>query len=75
MSAHSLRATPVAGTAVPTPDAICRRFLDALDAFVTRKACNAVPEHELHRAECEIDRYRRLMHAGPNPAVKAAPSN
>jgi hypothetical protein len=63
MTAQTLRATPSFGMAAPKLRAACRRFLDALDAFAQAKARRAVPEHELHRAQREIDRYRRLMHA------------
>jgi hypothetical protein len=42
--------------------AACQRFLDALDAFAKAKMRNAVPEHELRRAQREISRFRRLMH-------------
>ena len=37
--------------------------LDALDAFAEAKMRNAVPERELRRAQRNINRYRRLMHA------------
>ena len=63
MTAQTLRATPSFGMAAPKLRAAFQRFLDALDAFAQAKARRAVPEHELRRAQREIDRYRRLMHA------------
>jgi hypothetical protein len=50
-----------------------RRFLGALDDFAAAKMRNAVPEQELRRAEREIDRYRRLMHATHAAAAKTPP--
>jgi hypothetical protein len=71
MTAQTLRATPLFGMAAPRFRAVCRRFLDALDAFAQEKARRAVPEHELRRAQREIDRYCRLMHANSHLAAKA----
>jgi hypothetical protein len=37
---------------------------EAIDAFVVYRVQRAVPEHELRRAEREINKCRRLMNAG-----------
>ena len=62
MTAQILHATPFAEMVARKLQAACQRFSDALDAFAKAKMRNAVPEHELRRAQCEINRYRRLMH-------------
>jgi hypothetical protein len=48
-------------------------FLGVLDDFAAAKMRNAVPGQELRRAEREIDRYRRLVHATHAAAAKAPP--
>jgi hypothetical protein len=65
---------PFAAMVAPKLKAAYRRFLGALDDFAAAKMRNAVPEQELRRAEREIDRYRRLMHATHAAAAKAPPS-
>jgi hypothetical protein len=70
MTAQTLRAAPAFMVAAPKLRPAWRRFLNALDAFAQEKARRAVPEHELRRAQREIDRYRRLMHANSRSAAK-----
>jgi hypothetical protein len=72
MTAQTLRAMPFFEMAVPRLRAACQRLLHALDAFAQAKACRAVPEHELQRAQQEIDRYRRLMHANSQLPAETA---
>jgi hypothetical protein len=72
MAAQFLRATSSFGMAAPKLRTACHRFLDALDAFAQTKARKAVPEHELRRAQREINRYRRLMHANSRLPPKTA---
>jgi hypothetical protein len=74
MSAQTLRAAPFFGQAAPRLCAACQRFLRAIDAFAQEKARRAVPEHELRRAQREIDRFCRLMHAHNRRAAKSAPA-
>jgi hypothetical protein len=63
MTTRILRATPVAAMVALKLQTVYQRFLDALDAFAEAKMRNAVPERELRRAQREINRCRRLMHA------------
>jgi hypothetical protein len=72
MTAHILQATPFVELVAPELRTACRRFLNALDAFAEAKAGRAVPEHELRRAQREIDRYRRLMHPDRKLRAKTA---
>jgi len=77
MTALILQATPFLGMIVPKMRAFLLQFLHALDAFAEFKVANAVPELELRRAEREINRYHRLMHAstprviGRKPVVRS----
>ena len=57
-------ATRCVASVAPTLTTTYRRFIDVLNAF---------PEARLHRAQLDIERYRRL-HPGPDSAIKAAPS-
>ena len=63
MATRILRSTSVAEMVAPKLQTAYRRFLDALDAFAEAKIRNAVPEWELRRAQREMNRCRRLMHA------------
>jgi len=63
MITRILRGAPVAGMVALKLQTVYQRFLDALDAFAEAKMRNAVPERELRRAQRNINRYRRLMHA------------
>jgi len=71
MTARILRAPSVAGLVAAQLQTAYRRFLNALDDFAKAKARNAVPEWELCRAQREIKRYRRLMHASRSLPPKA----
>jgi len=53
-------------------EALYRRFLHALDDFAEAKMRQAVPEWQLRRAQREINRCRRLMHADHKKTVGAA---
>jgi hypothetical protein len=74
MSARILRSMPYTGMVAPKLETVYRWFLDALDAFAAAKMRKAVPEHELRRAQREINRYRRLLHAHQKLPVKTAPA-
>ena len=63
MPSQILRAAPVAGMVALKLQTVYQRFLHALDAFAEAKMRNAVPERDLRRAQREINRCRRLMHA------------
>jgi hypothetical protein len=63
MTTRILRGAPVAAMVALKLQTVYQRFLDALDAFAEAKMRNAVPERELRRAQRNINRYRRLMHA------------
>ena len=47
------------------------RFPHAFDAFAEARMRNAVPQWQLHRAQRELDRCRRLMRAKNKLPVKA----
>jgi hypothetical protein len=47
----------------PKLQAFYQRFLQALDSFAEARMRNAVPEWRLRKAQREIKRPRRLMHA------------
>jgi hypothetical protein len=72
MTAQILQMTPFAALVAPMLRTACRRFLGALEAFAAAKTRNAVPEHELRRAEREIDHYRQLMHPVRKLPAKSA---
>jgi hypothetical protein len=63
MNALILPATPDRETAIGRLQAIWRCVLRGLDAFAQCKARRAAPEWQLRKADREINRYRRLMHA------------
>ena len=70
MRTRILRATAVAGMVALKLQTVYQRFLNALDAFAEAKMRNAVQERELRRAQREMNRCRRLVHAGHGSAVK-----
>jgi hypothetical protein len=74
MTTRILRAPPVAGMVALKLQTAYQRFLGALDTFVEAKVRNAVPEYELRRAQREINRYRRLMHANHRLPETRAPA-
>src|SRR5262245_53845534 len=70
MRTRILRATAVAGMVALKLQTVYQRFLNALDAFAEAKMRNAVQERELRREQREMNRCRRLVHAGHGSAVK-----
>ena len=70
MRTRILRATAVARMVALKLQTVYQRFLNALDAFAEAKMRNAVQERELRRAQREMNRCRRLVHAGHGSAVK-----
>jgi hypothetical protein len=74
MTTRTLRATPLAEMVALKLQTAYRRFVDAFDAFAEAKMRNAVPERELRRAQREINRYRRLMHANQGLSETRAPA-
>jgi hypothetical protein len=65
-----MEAGPSARATATKLQALRRAVVRALEQFTAAKICNAVPEHELRRAQRAIDRYRRLIHADNKPAAK-----
>jgi hypothetical protein len=63
MTALILQARSLAEMVAPKLQAIYQLFLHALDSFAEAKMRNAVPEWRLRKAQRDINRYRRLMHA------------
>ena len=72
MTAQILQVTPFALMMAPMLRTACRWLLDALEAFAAARTRNAVPEHELRRAQREIKRCRRLMHPDRKLPAKTA---
>ena len=72
MTALILQATPLVEMVAAKLQSVYRRFLHALDAFAEARMRNAVPEWQLRKAQREINRYRRLMHADHKRHVKTA---
>ena len=63
MTAITLSTMPQVAAIATTMRRIVATLGDAIDAFAAYRMQHAVPEHELRRAEDEIERYRRTMHA------------
>jgi hypothetical protein len=61
MTTLTLRTAPFTQSIVAKAKDGCALLLRALDAFAENRMRNAVPEHELLRAEREIRRCRRLV--------------
>ena len=74
MTALILQATPFIEMAATKLSAIYLRLLHAFDAFAEARMRNAVPQWQLRKAQREINRYRRLMHADHKVPVKTARS-
>jgi hypothetical protein len=64
MTALILRAAPLLEVVATQVQALGLRVAGALDAFGRARSRNAVTESQLRKARGEIDRCRRLMHAG-----------
>jgi hypothetical protein len=64
MTALILRAAPLLEVVATQVRALGSRLADALDAFGRARSRNAVTQSQLRKARGEIDRCRRLMHAG-----------
>jgi hypothetical protein len=58
-----LKARRLPEIVAPKLQAIYQQFLHALDSIVEARIRNAVPEWRLRKAQREIKRSRRLMHA------------
>jgi hypothetical protein len=65
MSAVTFDPTPRIAAAASKLQSLFGTVRDAVDTFASYRIQHAVPEAELRRAEREINRYRRLMRAGP----------
>jgi hypothetical protein len=70
MTALILQAKPFVEMVAPKLQTVYLRFLHALDDFAEARMRNAVPERQLRKADREINRYRRLMHAGRKSPAK-----
>jgi hypothetical protein len=68
MAAITFSAMHLANSAAETMRDLLRTFGAAVDAFAVYRMKHAVPEHELRRAERQIDRYRRMMQASCDKA-------
>ena len=70
MTALILQAKPFVEMVAPKLQTVYLRFLHALDDFAEARMRNAVPERQQRKADREIDRYRRLMHADHKSPAK-----
>jgi hypothetical protein len=70
MTTLVLEAAPFVRMAAIKLQALGCALLRALDEFAAAKMRNAVPEHELRRAQRAIARHRRLIHADHKLAAK-----
>ena len=70
MTALILQAKPFVEMVAPKLQTVYLRFLHALDDFAEARMRNAVPERQFRRADREINRYRRLMHADRKSPAK-----
>ena len=70
MTALILQVTPFVEMVTPQLQAVYKRVLHALDALAESRMRNAVPVWQLRRAQRELDRCRRLMHAKNKLPVK-----
>ena len=70
MTALIMQAKPFVEMIMPKLQTAYVRFLRALDDFAEARMRNAVPERQFRRADREINRYRRLMHAGHKSPAK-----
>jgi hypothetical protein len=71
MTALILQATPFVEMVATKLQAVYLRLLSAIGAFAEAKMRNAVPKWQPRKAQREVTRYRRLMHANRKPAVLA----
>jgi hypothetical protein len=63
MTALMLQARPLIEMAAPKLHAAYQKLLRGLDAFAEARMSKAVPEWQLRKAQREIHRFQRLMHA------------
>jgi hypothetical protein len=73
MTALMLGAKPLFEMAAPKFHAVYRTLLRGLDAFAEARMRNAVPVRQLSKAQRDINRLRRLMHAGRQTSTKELP--
>lgn len=70
MTALILQTTPFVELVAMKFRAVYARFLQALDTFAEAKMRSAVPQWQLRKAQRDISRCRRLMHADHKSPVK-----
>lgn len=70
MTALLLQARPLIEMAAPKFTVVYQKFLRGLDAFAEARMRKAVPERQLRKAQREVKRFQRLMHADREVSTK-----